>query len=258
MPGAGGAPGIDPLAVLRADPAETAIFTDFDGTLSEIVADPAAARPVDGALAVLAGLAERYAVVGVISGRPLDFLAAHLPDSLHLAGLYGIETSHRGRRVEHESVGAWREAVADIITSAEVRRPAGARVEDKGLSVTLHYRGRPDLAAAVRSWAEGLAARSGLQVREARQSFELHPPVDVDKGTVVERLASDLSAACFFGDDAGDLGAFDALDRLASRGVATVRVAVRSAEAPDELLQRADVIVDGPEAAVELLGSLIV
>ena len=49
-------------------------------------------------------------------------------------------------------------------------------------------------------------------------SVELHPPVAVDKGTVLAELASGLAAACFIGDDAGDLPAFDALDELAEAG----------------------------------------
>jgi trehalose 6-phosphate phosphatase len=70
---------------------------------------------------------------------------------------------------------------------------------------------------------------------------------------VLEEAAEGLGAACFFGDDRGDLAAFDALDRLAARGVATVQVAVRSGEAPDELLERADLVVDGPEGVLDVL-----
>jgi trehalose 6-phosphate phosphatase len=90
----------------------------------------------------------------------------------------------------------------------------------------------------------------------ARKSFELRPPVDRDKGTIVEAAASGLRAACFIGDDQGDLAGFDALDRLANRGVHAVRVAVQSAESPPALLTRADVIVDGPDGALAWLKAL--
>ena len=53
-----------------------------------------------------------------------------------------------------------------------------------------------------------------------------------------------------------DLGAFDALDELASEDVTTVRIAVRSSEAPDELLERADVALDGPDEVGDLLRQL--
>jgi trehalose 6-phosphate phosphatase len=87
-------------------------------------------------------------------------------------------------------------------------------------------------------------------------SIELHPPIEADKGSALETLAGDLRAACFVGDDIGDLPAFDALDRMAERGVHTVRVVVTSEEAPPELIERADILLDGPEAVVEFLGRL--
>ena len=60
----------------------------------------------------------------------------------------------------------------------------------------------------------------------------------------------------FVGDDVVDLPAFDALDELARKGLTTLRVAVRSSEAPEELLERADVIVDGPVGVLGLLEDL--
>jgi trehalose 6-phosphate phosphatase len=131
------------------------------------------------------------------------------------------------------------------------------RVESKGLSLTLHYRGRPDLEPAVRVWAEEQATRSGLVVRSAKMSFELHPPIAADKGTALRELTGGLQAVCFIGDDLGDLPAFDQLDVLQASGVSTVRAAVRSDESPAELLERADIVVDGPAGAAELLRALL-
>jgi trehalose 6-phosphate phosphatase len=74
---------------------------------------------------------------------------------------------------------------------------------------------------------------------------------------VVDALVEAAAAACFLGDDLGDLPAFDALDRLAARsGADVLRVAVRSEEAPPELLARADLVVDGPPGALALLEEL--
>jgi trehalose 6-phosphate phosphatase len=60
----------------------------------------------------------------------------------------------------------------------------------------------------------------------------------------------------FIGDDVGDLPAFDELDRLQSAGRETLKVAVGGAEAPDQLLHRADVVVAGPGQVVDLLARL--
>src|SRR5205807_10586135 len=58
------------LAPFLAHPERAGVLCDFDGTLSPIVPDPATARPVAGALDALGALADRYAVVAVVSGRP--------------------------------------------------------------------------------------------------------------------------------------------------------------------------------------------
>jgi trehalose 6-phosphate phosphatase len=109
----------------------------------------------------------------------------------------------------------------------------------------------------VHAWAGAAAARSGLELRTAKMSLELHPPVRVDKGSALVDEAAGLEAVCFVGDDVGDLPAFDGLDRLAAEGVATVRVVVRSPETHPDLLARADVVVDGPEQAAGLLRTLL-
>src|SRR4051812_33321485 len=151
--------------VFRRTPEAAAILTDFDGTLAAIVDDPAAARPLDGVPALLDELADRYALVAVLSGRPVAFLQQLLSDRIVLSGLYGLEVARDGRRGDHPSGGAWREVVADVTAAARARGPEGMRVEPKGLSLTVHYRGDPGLEAAVRDWAEHEAARSGLLVR---------------------------------------------------------------------------------------------
>ena len=113
-------------------------------------------------------------------------------------------------------------------------------------------------AAGVPELLARLADRHGLTVHEGRKSFELRPPVELSKATVVLDRAREakLEAVMFVGDDTVDLPAFGALDELAARGVATLRVAVRSDEAPEALLRRADVVVEGPPGVVEYLEQL--
>lgn len=112
-----------------------------------------------------------------------------------------------------------------------------------------------DQAAA---WAAQAAARTGLELHPAKMAAELRPPVPVDKGTIVEELSDGRVAAAYAGDDVGDLAAFDALERLQEDGRLrhAVRIAVRSAEAPPELLARSDVEVDGPAGLAKLLADL--
>jgi len=234
-------------------PKSAGVFVDFDGTLSEIVDEPEAARPVEGAIEALVALSEVFGRVGVLSGRPLEFLQGFFPSSVMLAGLYGLETLHEGTRTDHPLGGSWREVIDDVASVARARGPAGMKVEAKGLSITLHFRGRPRLEPRVRAFAEAQATRSGLECRPARMSYELHPPIPADKGSALVELSEGLKSVCFIGDDVGDLRAFDALDKLAASGVHSVRVAVHSLEEANELIDRADVVVDDPDAVRELV-----
>ncbi len=246
----------DALGPLRAAADASVIVLDFDGTLSPIVDDPATAAPVDGVSDLLIELSHRYGGVVIVSGRPLDFLLTVLPSDVGIVGLYGLEGLEHGRRWEHPNGGVWREVIEDVVAAAQGCGPAGMRVESKGLSVTFHYRGHPELAQTVLDYATAKAERAGLDVRPARMSVELHPPIDIDKGAVVERIAEDAKVILYVGDDAGDLSAFDALDRLRRDGVQTIKVAVASDEVPPTLLEQADVVVDGPERVRDLLASL--
>jgi trehalose 6-phosphate phosphatase len=246
----------DVLGPLRAAADTSVIVLDFDGTLAPIVDDPATAAPVDGVDELLVELSHRYAGVVIVSGRPLDFLLTVLPSDVGIVGLYGLEGLEHGRRWEHPNGGVWREVIEDVVTLARGCGPAGMRVESKGLSATFHYRGHPELGPTVLAYATAKAERAGLDVRPARMSVELHPPIDTDKGAVVERIAEDAKAILYVGDDAGDLSAFGALDRLRRDGVQTIKVAVASDEAPTQLLEQADLVVDGPERVRDLLASL--
>jgi len=250
------------LEPLRASPRDTAVLLDFDGTLSPIVLDPAAAIALPGTASALDALRERYGLVAVVSGRPVSYLAANLPTGLTLSGLYGLEEMRDGVLVEHPEAARWRSVVDEVVERGMAETALGVDVEHKGLSLTLHFRRTPAAGDDASAWADAVAGETGLHVRAAKMSLELHPPVAVDKGTVVERLVAGdpgprFAAACFIGDDVGDLPAFDALDRLAARGVTTLRIAVETSESAPELLARADVRVAGPAGALDLLQALL-
>ncbi|MHB8438868.1 MAG: trehalose-phosphatase [Acidimicrobiales bacterium] len=248
------------LAPLARDLRGTAVLTDFDGTLAAIVPDPADAVAVPGAVAVLGSLARRAAVVAIVSGRPVSFLAEAFKGgdgSVALYGGYGLEWMEDGHVHRAPALDSWIEPLRRFASAARSDAPSGVRVEDKGWGVTLHWRQHPAGAPWAERFATRWAAETGLSLQHGRMAVELRPGVPLDKGTVVERLAARCRCACFFGDDAGDLAAFDALDRLAATGVTAVRVVVADAESPPELLARADVVLEGPAAAVAMLGEFV-
>lgn len=250
------------VTAVASAPKEALLATDFDGTLSPIVDNPAAAVIIPGALQAIQALAPQLGELAVISGRPVDFLVERLPvqlapTQLTLVGLYGLEQIRQGVRTDHRDAETWRVQVAELAEMARGCGLHGMRVEQKGLSITLHYRGQPQLAAQVEQYAQVVAAASGFVTRTARMSVEIHPPTDVDKGSVLRSLAqSHVGPVLFIGDDVGDLPAFDALDSLAASGTEVFRIFVQSEESDAELLERADLVVDGPEAVLLLLQQL--
>jgi trehalose 6-phosphate phosphatase len=252
----------EPLASLRSRPDRSALLCDFDGTLSPIVDDPARAEPLPGAVGTLAALAERYAVVAVVSGRPASFLMERFGRGggrVLLSGLYGLESARRnpsGTWVvdRHGDASVWAPVIDAVAADAASDAPTGVIVEPKGLSLTIHWRTAPTHEGWALAYARDAAARTGLVVHAAKASVELRLPVERDKGTVVEELAGDLDAAAFVGDDLGDLPAVAALRRLPLTGIAVV---VRTDETPAALVDAADIVVEGPQGALELLRSLV-
>jgi trehalose 6-phosphate phosphatase len=250
---------VDAIRTLGDDPTGTALVMDFDGTLSDIVARPddAAARPE--IVPLLHTLVARFGVVGIVSGRPVEFLRTQLPVAgLALVGQYGLERAVGDDIEADPRVEPFLAAVADVAARADAELP-GVLVERKGrIAVTLHWRTDQDRSDEGRDWADRMAAASGLALYPTRMAAELRPPVGVDKGDAIAALVDGVRVAMFAGDDHGDLAAFDALAELRARGAldAIVRVAVRSPEEPSELVARTDVGVAGPEGFVSLLRAL--
>ena len=202
---------------------------------------------------MLSALRQALPVVAIVSGRPREDVERLLAvDGVEVFGLYGLE----GRRADVE---ATRDALAVVEkAAADVE---GAWVEDKGLSLAVHYRGAPDPDTAHRALSgrlERIALRRGLLLFPGKMVIELAPRATPGKGAVILREAGErgLAACLYAGDDEADVGAFAALDELARRGLTTVKVAVGSEEAPPGLIEAADVVVARPDDLVALLRSL--
>jgi trehalose 6-phosphate phosphatase len=255
----------DQAARLSARADQVALCLDFDGTLSPIVDDPEAARPLASVVELLGSLADRYAAVALVSGRPADFLAAHAgAPGVRYLGLYGLQEIRDGRVWVDPRLEAGRPAVEaahrDLRDSAAVL-DSGAWLEDKRYAVAVHTRRVADpgrWAGPIDQTAREIAARHGLEVVPGKLVWELRPAVRSDKGDAVRKVIADSGArSVVAGDDHGELAAFAAAAQFAAAaGGDGLRVAVRSAEAPPELLDQADLVVDGPPGLRDLLERL--
>jgi trehalose 6-phosphate phosphatase len=255
----------DLLAPFLSGSETAGLFLDFDGTLSEIVHLPWDARPVEGVRALLERAARRFALVAIVSGRSAGQLVEWLGPQVEVWGVHGAERTIDGSVVLSERARPYAELMQQVKAEAEgaveeLDLP-GVVIEDKGVMLGLHFRAAEDVEAArtlLHEVAGRLASRHGLLRAGGRLAFELRPPIEFSKAAVVLERTRELGlrAAAFFGDDRVDLPGFDALDILAGEGVATLRVAVSSEEVPPELLQRADLVLAGPQAVKDWLASV--
>lgn len=244
------------------DEPRAGLFLDFDGTLSEMVPNPADARPMDGACDLLAELTARFPVVSVVSGRSAHQLLDWLGPDVEIWGLHGAEHTAQGEVVLAEDAARYEETMQKVLRQAEASLEelglSGTVLEDKRAMVTFHYRTASDVGQAEKELDRlvgELADEHGLIRKEGKFAFELQPPVNFSKRTVVLERARqmDLRAAAFAGDDVVDLPGFDAIDELEAGGLAGLRIAVDSDESPTPLIERADEVVDGAKGMLELL-----
>lgn len=242
-------------APFHSQAGKACLFSDFDGTLSPIVEERESAEPLPGVAEALTRLSERFAVVAVVSGRPVQFLSAVLPPvpGLVLAGVYGMERSVGGDMTVSPEAAPWKELMAELVALAHAQAPPGLEVEDKGLSFVLHSRKARSTFDWAQRWASEQARAHGLVAQPGRCAVELLPPVQTGKGAVVTELAVGDGPVCFLGDDTGDLSAFAVLKAMRAQGRAVARVGVGSEEAPPELPSAVDVMVNGPGEALKLL-----
>ena len=254
----------DALESLLVEPRRSGLFLDYDGTLAEIVDNPAAARPLEGVVETLRGLAGKLGLVAVVSGRSAAQLLEWLGPDVEIWGLYGAQRTERGSVVLSEDVAAYEGVMREVVAEARAAVGAldleGVLVEDKTVMVGLHHRAATDPGAgsALERIARDLAQRHHLTIGAFHMAYELRPPVELSKASVLLKRARDmeLRAAAFAGDDVVDLPAFDALDDLARDGLHAIRIAVTSPDTPTALVERADVTVDGPRGMLEVLRRL--
>ncbi|MEV5845899.1 trehalose-phosphatase [Streptomyces sp. NPDC051985] len=262
--------GRDGLAALLAQPHTALIGLDFDGTLAPIVADPEQARAHPDAVPVLAALAPKVAAVAVITGRPAEV-------AVRYGGFAGVPGLENLVVLGHYGAERWEAATGEItappphpgIAAARAELPAlldrvgaahGTWIEEKGFAVAVHTRRADDPQAtfdSLRAPLTDLATRHALIVEPGRLVLELRPP-GMDKGVALREYAREIGAesVLYAGDDLGDIPAFAAVEKLREDGVPGVLVCSGSEEVT-ELADRADVVVDGPEGVVRLLGQTV-
>ena len=172
-------------------------FIDFDGTLVPIVRRPELVELETGRRAALSLLASREATrVTVISGRPLADVRRliDLP-TVACAGNHGLEIAGAGIRFRHPGGVAARDSLKGVKRGwiEAAGRYRGSLVEDKGMSITFHYRQvaavlQEKARLAAREEAEKFAASGKIRITAGKKVVEVRPPVAWGKGDALRHL----------------------------------------------------------------------
>ncbi len=234
-----------------------AVFLDYDGTLTPIVEDPAAALLPEAARSAVRRLVARVPLA-IVSGRDLqDVRRLVAIDGIWYAGSHGFDiVGPEGSR--HERAPETRQALDAAERELEPRITAidGARLERKRYALAVHYRQvarrrLPEVSAAVEAVAAG---HPDLRRTGGKQVIELRPDIDWDKGRAIMWLLETMGPAgagatpVYIGDDETDEDAFRV---VAGRGLGIVvrgeadqrpTVATLALDSPDEVPALLDAI----------------
>ena len=198
-----------------------AYFLDVDGTLIDIADTPDAVQVDTGLLDLIARLhLASGGAVALVSGRSISDLEQHLGmQRLPLAGQHGLERRDTsGRLWIHTAPPAAKCAIKKALAPVLARHP-GLLLEDKGLTLALHYRQTPHLAAYAHRLMARLAeaAGAGLEVQHGKRVAEIKPS-GIDKGTAVAEYLAEQPfrdrRPVFIGDDLNDEHGFAEVNKL--------------------------------------------
>ncbi len=243
----------------KNDP-QTAVITDIDGTISQIVSKPDEAVITPEMRNVLTRLADKFKLVAVISGRPVkDAQNIVGVDNLLYVGSHGLEYLKNGKIHVEEEVESYVPIIKEIARLLEEKDSCnieGIFFEDKGLCFSIHYRlcKEPEKAREIiLNSIEDVLKTSrndngceNLKINEGRKIVEIRPPIGYDKGTILEKLTSEnqIKKLVYLGDDVTDNDAFSKLNQLKRKNkMDGESLLVLSEEIPDYLKKNASFFV---------------
>lgn len=199
------------------------LLLDFDGTLAPIVDRPERAALPERAREVIERLVRSPGMeVAVVSGRGLTDARERVGIAeIAYAGNHGMEIQGPRMHRLHAEAAAARPLLERIVRELTPRlaETPGAILEDKGLTLSVHYRLTDERGEErVRRWvSDAVAHTPELRLTEGKKVLEVRPRVEWDKGRAVlfllEQLAPPRGApVVYIGDDTTDEDAFRALN----------------------------------------------
>lgn len=203
----------------------TALFLDFDGTLTPLVQNPGDVRVERDVLRNLDRLATRLGgAMAIISGRDIASLDRFLsPHAFSASGVHGFEKRLAGGAVAQADSDIAGLQAADQMLTELADANAGLLVERKPGSLALHYRNRAELGPLCETTAQRLTAmHPGLTALRGKMVVELKGHTHDKGGAIREFLAVppfQCRQAVFIGDDITDEAGFAAVQALGGIGI---------------------------------------
>ena len=198
-------------------------------------------------------LVRQIALVAVVSGRAVKDLRSKVGEAeLTYVGNHGVEFLDDSGLWEAPGAAEYRDRILRLVEHLKARADEPGLVwEEKGYGTSVHYRLAADPDKVRRALAGALSSAPDSGVLESfwgKMVLEIRSPQGLGKGFAVRRLAKlrRLTNMIVIGDDTTDIDAIDALVELrADRKLDGFGIAVRHPDAPDELMNAADFLLDG-------------
>ena len=227
---------------------DAALFFDVDGTLLELMERPWDVIADQELLSLLAELRDRvHGALALVSGRSTkDLDRIFDPMVLPVAALHGAEIRYPNGRVRVADPHIMDHARPDV--TRFVAAHPGLLLEDKGATLAVHFRRRPELGAAVLQFLTTFSPGDEIAVQEGKLVVELKPAL-FDKGSAIASLLKRPPFAgrrpVFVGDDLTDEAGFAMVNAC---GGHSIRIGAREtptearAHLPDAAALRAQLV----------------
>jgi len=201
------------------------LLSDYDGTLTPIVSRPEEAILPPAVRDKLSALARKPALtVGIISGRMLSEVKALVNiEGIYYAGNHGLEIEGPNLKLINPMAEAAKVEMKDLVhqLSAKLGDIEGAIVEDKGLSLSIHYRlvkkrEENQVGKILHQITAPLLNEGKIRLTSGKKVWEIRPPIDWHKGKAVETIVNKMKTVLnckqlptiYLGDDTTDEDAF--------------------------------------------------
>ncbi len=206
------------------------LLSDYDGTLTPIVGRPEDAVLPPGVRDKLSDLARKPDFsVGIISGRSMaDLKSMAAIGGIYYAGNHGLEIEGPDLNYVSPQAELARAVMKDLAgqLAAALDSIAGVIIEDKGLSLSVHYRlvkeeEQDVVAGTFQRVTSPLADEGKIKITSGKKVMEVRPPIDWHKGKAVESIRREIMSllklervlTVYLGDDTTDEDAFKVLHR---------------------------------------------